>query len=43
MTLLILWLLLHLSGLTHPALYVGAAALWIGHLIWHSTTTNKLF
>lgn len=43
MTLLIAWMLLVVNGFTHPVLYIGAAALWVAHLFWHSTATNKLF
>lgn len=43
MTLLIVWLLLSLSGFTHPFFYIAAAIGWVLHLVWHSSATNKLF
>ncbi len=43
MTLLIAWLLLSLTGFTHPAAYIAVTALWLAHVVWHSSATNKLF
>lgn len=41
MTLLIAILLMYLIGVTSPSAYLLVGLLWIGHVIWHSSKTNK--
>ncbi len=43
MTLLIAWLLLYMTGVQSMAAYIGVLALWVAHIAWHSTATNKIF
>lgn len=42
MTLLIAILLMYLTGITNPTAYILVLILWMGHVLWHSSTANRL-